>query len=99
MRAHVQEQRSISETIAACAYAAGQRPRDEAGRPSTTVCSGPDTTTIARGATVRRAAMVLCGLLERSADTNRELAKALDRARIAGPQCEREYGTLIQLAG
>ncbi|WP_454244016.1 DUF2514 family protein [Pseudomonas sp. Y3 TE3536] len=38
--------------------------------------------------------MVLSDLLSRSVATNRDLAQAYDRARIAGQQCEREYDAL-----
>jgi hypothetical protein len=39
--------------------------------------------------------MVLSDLLDRSVVTNRELAQAYDRARIAGEQCSREHDALI----
>lgn len=39
--------------------------------------------------------MVLSDLLERSVDTNRELAAAYERARIAGLACEFAYNALI----
>lgn len=38
--------------------------------------------------------MVLSDMLDRSAETNRELAAAYDRARIAGKQCEWEHDGL-----
>lgn len=41
------------------------------------------------GSSATRAAMVLTDLLERSIETNRELAQAFDRARNAGLTCER----------
>jgi len=41
------------------------------------------------GTSATRAAMVLTDLLERSIETNRELAQAFDRARNAGLTCER----------
>jgi hypothetical protein len=39
--------------------------------------------------------MVLSDLLARADARSGELAQAYDRARIAGQQCEREYGALI----
>ncbi|WP_422402649.1 DUF2514 domain-containing protein [Pseudomonas sp. GZD-209] len=97
VRAHAQEQRTIADAGAASADAAGQRLRDEAGKLAATVsCPATDPDAIARGQAATRAAMVLSGLLERSVDTNRELAKAYDRARIAGQQCESEHDALVR---
>lgn len=94
-RAHAQEERTIADAGAAGADAAGQRLRNDAARFAAAVsCSGPDTAAIARGQAATRAAMVLSELLDRSVGTNRELATALDRAIIAGRQCEREYDSL-----
>ena len=94
-RAHAQEERTIADAGAAGADAAGQRLRDEAAQLAATVsCSGPDTATIARGQAATRAAMVLSDLLTRADERAGELATALDRARIAGQQCEREYDAL-----
>ena len=42
-----------------------------------------------RSAATTRAAMVLSELLDRSFETNRELAQAYDRARVAGLTCEK----------
>jgi Protein of unknown function (DUF2514). len=94
-RAHAQEERTIADAGAASADAAGQRLRNDAARFAATVsCSGPDTATIARGQAATRAAMVLSDLLTRADERAGELATALDRARIAGQQCEREYDAL-----
>ncbi|WPX89169.1 DUF2514 domain-containing protein [Pseudomonas asiatica] len=94
-RAHAQEQRTLADAGAAGADAAGQRLRDEGAKLAASVsCPGTDTAAIARGQAATRAAMVLSDLLERSVGTNRELAKAYDRALIAGDQCAREYDAL-----
>lgn len=96
VRAHAQEQRTIADAGAASADAAGQRLRDEAGKLAAAVsCTATDPAAVARGEAATRAAMVLSDLLERAVDTNRELAKAYDRARIAGQQCEREHSSLV----
>ncbi len=90
------EERTIADAGAVDAYAAGQRLRDEAGKLAASVsCPGPDTAAVARGEAATRAAMVLSDLLSRSVETNRELAQAYDRARIAGEQCAREHDALV----
>lgn len=100
VRARAQEQRTIAEGAAAGADAAGQRLRDEAGKLATTVsCPGQDPAFAARGEAARRAAMVLSDLLNRSVETNRELAAAFDRARIAGLACEKSYNALVKPPG
>ena len=96
VREHAQEQRTIAETAAAGADAAGQRLHDEAGKLVATVgCPGQDPAVAARGEAARRAAMVLSDLLDRSVETNRELAAAYDRARVAGLACEASYDALL----
>ncbi|MBF8692509.1 DUF2514 domain-containing protein [Pseudomonas fulva] len=95
-RAHAREQHQVAEAGAAGADAAGQRLQHDAAKLAATVsCPGADPAAVARGQTATRAAMVLSDLLSRSVATNRELAKNLDEARIAGRQCEREYDALI----
>ncbi|MGE6824337.1 DUF2514 domain-containing protein [Pseudomonas soli] len=95
VRAHAQEQRTIAEGAAAGADAAGQRLHDEAGKLAAAVsCPSTDTAAAARGDAARRAAMVLSDLLNRSVETNRELAAAFDRARVAGLACEQAYDSL-----
>ncbi len=90
------EERTIADAGAADADAAGQRLRSDASQLAATVsCPGPDTAAVARGQAATRAAMVLSDLLDRSVATNRELAQAYDRARIAGEQCAGEYDALI----
>ena len=97
VRAHAQEQRTIAEGAAAVAGAAGQRLHDEAGKLVATVgCPGQDPTIAARSEAARRAAMVLSDLLNRSVETNRELAAAYDRARVAGLACEASYDGLVE---
>ena len=63
--------------------------------PPPSVAPARDTAAVARGEAATRAAMVLSDLLERSVATNRELAQAYDRARIAGEQCAREHDALV----
>jgi len=90
------EERKVADAGAADADAAGQRLRDEAGKLAASVSfTATDTAAIARGQAAIRAAMVLSDLLERSVATNRELAHAYDRARIAGQQCEREHEAMM----
>jgi hypothetical protein len=96
-RAHAQEERTIADSGAAGADAAGQRLRDEASNLAATVsCPGPDTAAVARGQTATRAAMVLSDLLARADERAGELAQAYDRARIAGLACEASYNALIK---
>ncbi|MBA1195721.1 DUF2514 domain-containing protein [Pseudomonas plecoglossicida] len=91
-RAHAHEERTIADSGAAGADPAGQRMRDDAEKLATSVgCPGTDTAAIARGQAATRAAMVLSDLLARADARAGELAKAYDRALIAGRQCEREY--------
>lgn len=96
-RAHAQEERSTADAGAAGADAAGQRLHDEAGKLAATVsCPGTDTAAVARGQAATRAAMVLSDLLARADARAGELAKAYDRARIAGRTCEASYNALIK---
>ncbi len=89
------EDRTIADAGAADADAAGQRLRGDATRLAAAVsCPGTDSAAVARGQAATRAAMVLSDLLARSDKRAGDLAKAYDRARIAGQQCEREYGAL-----
>lgn len=91
-RVKAYEERTIADVGAADADAAGRRLRSDATELAAAVsCSGTDTAAIARGKAAARAAMVLSDLLDRSVATNRELAKAYDRAKIAGQQCELEH--------
>jgi len=100
VRANAQKQRTIAEGAAAGADAAGQRLRDEAGNLAVAVgCPGQDPAVVARSEAARRSAMVLSDLLNRSVETNRELAAAFDRARIAGLACEKSYNVLVKPPG
>ena len=95
-RVKAHEERTIADAGAAGADAAGQRLRDEGAKLAATVsCPATNTAAIGRGQAATRAAMVLSDLLDRSVATNRELAQAYDRARIAGEQCSREHDALI----
>ncbi|MBA1321175.1 DUF2514 domain-containing protein [Pseudomonas plecoglossicida] len=94
-RAHAHEERTIADTGAAGADAAGQRLRDDAEKLAASVDRpGTDTAAIARGQAATRAAMVLSDLLARADARAGELAKAYDRARIAGLACEASYNAL-----
>ncbi|MBO0369301.1 DUF2514 domain-containing protein [Pseudomonas putida] len=96
-RANAHEERTIADAGAAGADVAGQRLRDEAAKLAATIsCPATDTAAIARGQAATRAAMVLSNLLARADARAGELAKAYDRARIAGRVCEAEYEGLIQ---
>ncbi|WP_330508159.1 DUF2514 domain-containing protein [Pseudomonas putida] len=95
-RVHAQEERTIADAGAADADTAGQRLRSDAAQFATSVsCPGTDTAAIARGQAATRAAMVLSDLLTRADARAGELAKAYDRARIAGQLCEVSYNALV----
>ncbi|MDU9394300.1 DUF2514 domain-containing protein [Pseudomonas sp. zfem002] len=95
-REHAQKEQKTADASALDADAAGQRLRDEASKLSASVsCTGPDSAAVARSTSAARAAMVLSELLERSVDTNRELAAAYDSARIAGLACETSYNSVM----
>lgn len=72
--------------------AAGDRLHVQAGKlaASAGACSS-DTGSADRGAPATRAALVLSQLLERADARSGDLAKAYDRARIAGQACELAY--------
>ncbi|WP_323157812.1 DUF2514 domain-containing protein [Pseudomonas fulva] len=92
VRAHAYEQHQAADADAAGADAAGQRLRNDGAKLAATVsCPGTDTAAVARGQTATRAAMVLSDLLTRADARAGELAKAYDRARIAGLACEASY--------
>jgi len=94
-RTHAHEQTQVADAGAADADAAGQRlQRDAAQLAAAVSCPSADPAAIARGQAATRAAMVLSDLLARADDRAGELAKAYDRARIAGEQCEQEYDRL-----
>ncbi|GLH31732.1 MULTISPECIES: DUF2514 domain-containing protein [unclassified Pseudomonas] len=95
VRAHAQEERTIADAGAAGADAAGQRLQHEGAKLAATVsCTGTDTAAVARGQAATRAAMVLSELRDRADARAGELAKAYDRARIAGLACEASYNAL-----
>ena len=96
-RAHAQEERTIADVGAAGADAVGQRLHDDAAKLAATVsCTATDTAAIARGQAATRATMVLSDLLTRADARAGELAKAYDRAKIAGQLCEATYNALIK---
>lgn len=96
VRAHAQEERTIADAGAAGADVAGQRLQHEGAKLAATVsCTGTDTAAVARGQAATRAAMVLSELRNRADARAGELAKAYDRARIAGLACEASYNALI----
>ncbi|MFJ5180034.1 DUF2514 domain-containing protein [Pseudomonas fulva] len=95
-RIHAYEQHQVAHADAAGADAAGQRLRNDGANFAAAVsCPGADTAAVARSQSATRAAMVLSDLLARADARAGELAKAYDRARIAGEQCEIEYRSLI----
>ncbi|MBF8703236.1 MULTISPECIES: DUF2514 domain-containing protein [Pseudomonas putida group] len=95
-RAHAQEERTTADTGNAGADAAGQRLRDQGAKLAAAVsCPATDTAAIARGQAATRAAMVLSELRDRADARAGELAKAYDRARIAGQLCESSYNALV----
>lgn len=96
VRAYAQEERTIADAGAAGADVAGQRLQHEGAKLAATVsCTGTDTAAVARGQAATRAAMVLSELRDRADARAGELAKAYDRARIAGLACEASYNALI----
>lgn len=96
VRAHAQEERTIADAGAAGADIAGQRLQHEGAKLAATVsCTGTNTAAVARGQAATRAAMVLSELRDRADARAGELAKAYDRARIAGLACEASYNALI----
>jgi hypothetical protein len=95
-RTHAHEQTQVADAGAADADAAGQRLQHAATQLAATIsCPTPDPAAIARGQTATRAAMVLSDLLARADARAGELAKAYDRARVAGLACEASYTALI----
>lgn len=97
VRAHAQKEQQVADIGAAGADAVGQRLRDDAAKLAASVsCPATDKAAIARGQAATRAAMVLSDLLARADARTGELAKAYDRARIAGMACEAAYAALIR---
>lgn len=95
-RAHAREEHQVADAGAVGADAAGQRLQHDAASFAAAVrCPATDTAAIARGQAATRAAMVLSDLLTRADARAGELAKAYDRARIAGQQCEAQYDVLM----
>lgn len=96
-RAHAHEDQATAHDGAAGADSAGRRLHDDGAKFAAAVsCPGTDTTAAARGEAATRAAMVLSDLLARADARAGELAKAYDRARIAGLACESYYRPLIR---
>ena len=94
-RTHAHEQHQVADAGATGADAAGQRLQHDAAQLAATVsCPGADSAAVARGQAATRAAMVLSDLLARADARAGELAKAYDRARIAGLACEASYTAL-----
>lgn len=94
-RARAHEERTIADAGAAGADAAGKRLRDDAAKLAAAVsCPASNIAATGRSQAATRAAMVLSELLDRSVDTNRELAAAYDRARIAGLTCQQLHESL-----
>jgi hypothetical protein len=99
-RTHAHEHTQVAEAAAADADAAGQRLQHAAAQLAAAVsCPSVDPAAIARGQAATRAAMVLSDLLARADARAGELAKAYDRARIAGLACEASYTALTNRKG
>ena len=83
------DQRTIADSGAAAAAARSRQARHlhQLRRARTAA--------VARGQAATRAAMVLSDLFARADARAGELAKAYDRARIAGLACEASYNALI----
>ncbi|WP_459205465.1 DUF2514 domain-containing protein [Pseudomonas sp. MLB6B] len=95
VKAHAYAQTQVAAADAAGADAAGERLRHTAGQFAAGVgCPGTDPAAVARGQAATRAAMVLSDLLARADARAGELAKAYDRARVAGLACEASYSAL-----
>ncbi|CAI8941693.1 DUF2514 family protein [Pseudomonas donghuensis] len=96
-RANARKQEHIAAAGADGADDAGQRLHDDAARYAAAAgkCTA-DSAAAARGQAATRAAMVLSDLLTRADARAGELAKAYDRARIAGFACEATYTALIK---
>lgn len=86
------EKNAAADAYGVSLDAAGDRLHVQAGKLAASVgaCSG-DTGAAERGASATRAALVLSQLLDRADARAGDLAKAYDRARIAGQACERAY--------
>ncbi|WP_327440354.1 DUF2514 family protein [Pseudomonas donghuensis] len=91
---------SREQRVAADASDAGRRLHDDAARLAERAgaCSA-DPAVAARGQAATRAAMVLSDLLTRTDARAGELAKAYDRARVAGLACEASYTALNKPRG
>lgn len=77
------------------ADAAGERVREQAGKfAAGASCPPSDTGAARRSASATSAALVLSDMFQRADKRAGELAKAYDRARIAGQSCERAYDSL-----
>ncbi|WP_460420846.1 DUF2514 family protein [Pseudomonas sp. ZL2] len=95
-RANAREQENTAAVDGTGADAVGQRMRDEAARYAAAAGKrAADSAAAARGQAAIRAAMVLSDLLARADARAGELAKAYDRARIAGLSCEATYSILL----
>ena len=77
----------------------GQRLHAEASQLAVLPSCSNDTGARERGQAATRAAMVLSDLFQRADKRAGELAKAYDRARIAGLACERSYQSLSVTSG
>ncbi|WP_313327413.1 DUF2514 domain-containing protein [Pseudomonas qingdaonensis] len=96
VRENAREQEHIAAAGGDGADAAGQRLHDEAVRYAAAAgkCTA-DSAAAARGQAATRAALVLSDLLARADARAGELAKAYDRAKLAGLVCEASYGALV----
>ncbi|WP_433886690.1 DUF2514 domain-containing protein [Pseudomonas vranovensis] len=95
VRANARDQEHTAAVDGTGADAAGQRLHNKATQYAAAAgnCAA-DSAVAARGHAATRAAMVLSDLLARADARAGELAKAYDRARIAGLACEANYSLL-----
>ena len=92
IRKHARDQRENAAVDAADADSAGRRLHDDARQLAALSAKCPNPTgTAKRSQAATRATMVLSDLLERADQRAGELARAYDRARIAGLTCENTY--------
>lgn len=97
VRSDAQEKNKVAAIDAVSADAAGERLHVTAGKLAAgTVRCAVNTATAERGQAATRAAMVLSDLFQRADARAGELAKAYDRARVAGLACEAAYTDQIR---
>jgi len=99
VRGYAQEHLENAGLDAADADHAGQRLHVAASQLAVLPSCASDSAARERGQAASRAAMVLSDLFQRADKRAGELAKAYDKARIAGLACERSYQSLNATSG